>query len=171
MPKKLPANKPLSVLALLCLTGGIATLGYFIYLIRAADDSAYWPSTSGKLATCRVAKHRSSSAGGRYGYGSRSDSVSYDLEVEYDYEVAGVPHRGRRFYFGPRTGDRSYWEKKAREYCGERTVEVHYNPRAPEESVLETKGSEENYIFILMGLGFLGYGLYVAGLVIRKRTG
>ncbi len=170
MPHKVVANKPLSVLALLCLAGGIITVGYFIDLIRAADDSADWPSTAGKLVTCRVAKHRSSSVGVRYGHGSGNDSVSYDLDVEYDYEVGGVPHRGRRFYFGPRTGDRDYWDKKAKKYCAEKSVEVYYNPRDPEESVLETEGGKENYIFILMGLGFFGYGFYLAGLVIRKQT-
>ncbi|HQL82945.1 MAG TPA: hypothetical protein PK307_12135, partial [Spirochaetota bacterium] len=79
MLQKVLANKPLSVLALLCLAGGIATLGYFILLIRAADDSADWPSTTGKLVKCRVAKHRSSSVGGRYGQSSLGETVAYDL--------------------------------------------------------------------------------------------
>ena len=170
MLQKVLANKPLSVLALLCLAGGIATLGYFILLIRAADDSADWPSTTGKLVKCRVAKHRSSSVGGRYGQSSLGETVAYDLDMEYEYEVAGVAHRGRRFNFGPHTGDRDYWSEKAKKYCAGRSVEVYYNPRVPEESVLETEGGEENYIFILMGLGFLGFGLYCAVQLFRERA-
>lgn len=160
----------MTVLATLFLAGGILTLGYFIHLIRAAGNSADWPLTTGKLLKCRVAEHRNSSVSGRYGYRSRNDTVSYDLDVEYDYEVAGVPHRGRRFYFGPRTGDRDYWEKKAKKYCVQRSVEVHYDPRNHEVSALETGGSEENYIFILMGLGFFVYGLYLSRQILRNRT-
>lgn len=170
MWRKVMAGKPLSVLALLCLAGGIVTLVYFVYLIRSAGNSADWPSTTGKLIKCRVAKHRSSSVGGRYGYGSRNDTVSYYLEVEYDYEVAGVPRRGSRFYFGPGTGDRDYWEEKAKKYCAERSVDVYYNPGDPGESSLETEGGEENYIFILMGLGFMGYGIYLFTKVFQKQT-
>ena len=170
MWQKVKANKPLAVLALLFLAGGIVTLGYFTYLIRTAGLSGDWPSTAGKLSKCRLSGHRSSSGGWRYGYTSRGETVTYDLDVEYDYHVDGVAYRGRRFYFGPRTGDREYWEEKAKRYCSDNRVEVYYDPRNPEQSVLETDRSEENYIFILMGLGFLGYGLYLARIIIRKGT-
>lgn len=161
MWRKIRANKPLAVLTLLCLAGGIVTLGYFVHLIRAADRSADWPSATGTLLKCRIAKHRSSSVGWRYGYGAHNETVSYDLEVEYEYEVAGVAHKGQRFYYGPRTGDRDYWEEKAKRYCDTGSVKVYYNPRNPGVSVMETGGSGENYIFVLMGLGFMGYGLYL----------
>ncbi len=169
MRRKIQANAPLSVLALLFLAGGIVTLGYFYLEIGRAANSADWRRTTGKLSKCRVTEHRSSSGSGRYGQSNRIETVTYGLEVEYDYETAGTPRRGQRFYFGPRTADRDFWKEKAKRYCANRSVEVYYDPRNPDISVLETGGGENNYIFILMGLGFMGYGLYLLKKVFLDR--
>lgn len=170
MWRKIQANAPLSVLSLLFLAGGMVTLGYFYMEIGRAANSADWRRTTGELLKCRVTERRSSSGSGRYGQSNRIETVTYGLDVEYDYETAGIPRRGQRFYFGPRTGDRDFWEEKANRYCANRSVEVYYDPRNPDISVLEPGGGVNNYIFILMGIGFLAYGIFLAWKIIREEA-
>lgn len=152
-------------LALMFLTCGILALVLVGGRIGSAAASADWPSVEGRLAKIGLSERKSSTYAGRIG--TRTESVSYGIDVEYDYRVSGRTYRGQQFSFEPRSGDREYWEAKTRKFKTGSPVSVYYDPSNPESSVLETGAYEWNYIFIAMGLAFTGAGLYFTARIVK----
>lgn len=158
-------NIPLAALALMFLIGGIIMLVYIGGHIASAGESADWPSIEGRLSKISLSERRSSSSAGHMG--TRIETLTYGIDAEYDYRVGGTSYLGKRFSFEPFTGDRSYWEAKAGLYEAGSRVNVHYDPGNPESAVLETGVYERNYIFIVMGLAFLGIGLFYTARIVK----
>ncbi len=158
-------NLPLAVFASLVMIGGITMLAYAGGHIVSAGKSVLWPSAEGRIQKITLSERRSSSSVGRIG--TRSESASYGINVEYEYDVGGASYRGRRFSFEPRSGDREYWEEKIRRFKAGSTMSVHYDPRKPQNSALEIGAYEWNYVFIVMGLAFTGAGLYLTAKMVK----
>jgi hypothetical protein len=96
-------------------------------LVRARA-SVTWPTVPGKVGWSRIDKT----------YAFRGPAY-YRLAIAYRYEVDGKKHDGDTVEFGPRSiTDRDIIARLADQYAAGKIVTVHYNPRAPEDAVLET---------------------------------
>ncbi len=161
------SDLPLAVLAMLFLCGGIFALVYFNSHMGRARESAHWPMTDGRLLKSEVAALSGSTVMGSMG--TRSRTTNYRLDVEYEYSVSDTLYRGRNFSFEPATGNREYWEAKARQYQPGTAVRVYYDPVDPAFAILERGDYKRNFIFIFMGLIFAGTGALFLARVIRFR--
>jgi hypothetical protein len=104
---------------------GIALLVYSQRILARAQQSQYWPSTSGTVTRSEVARVR------RFG------QSGYEARIEYTYSV-GPEYRSKVFGIGGSVGTT---RKRARERC-ERypvgsEVEVFYDPSNPAVACLE----------------------------------
>lgn len=95
-----------------------------------ATRAARWPTVAGTLVRCEVVEKRS----------MRSDEPSsWDLAVEYSYVVRGVTYHGTRYAFGYGGGiDDQKYRAVAEALAQAPRLSVHYDPKHPGESVLDT---------------------------------
>jgi hypothetical protein len=77
--------------------------------------------------------------GSSVGHGNTRLTI-YTPKVRYSYEIDGVHFTGTQTQFGtPRySGVKSKAQTLVDQYAVGQTVQVHYNPRRPGQSVLET---------------------------------
>ncbi len=114
---------------LLFLSVGIGMIA-FSYRIRSkAAQSRVWPTTTGRIQTLEF--DDSMDADG--------SATTYQVNVEYAYSVRGVKYTSTRIAFGYSASPSRQAQldlftrlQKASELV------VHYNPRQPSESVLDT---------------------------------
>jgi hypothetical protein len=98
---------------------------------RIAMQSETWPYVEGKVALSKVEESWSSSSGGR--------SRMYTPKVIYEYVVDG------QSYFGEQIS----------------IVRVYYDPERPSESALQVGVRPFLYFFLLVGLLFIAFGLFL----------
>jgi len=141
-----------------------ATVGYFVAfhfgkpIVNSARQSETWPTVPGVIERSEVATSRS------------KGKTMYDFDVSYAYTVDGKAYHGSTVWFG---GDyRSSSPGVARETVGRypvgRKVEVHYDPKHPDASVLEPGAFWSTYMVYGIGWIFLAVGgLMLLGSVVR----
>ena len=102
---------------------GLGGMGYGTFLVSQARESAGWPQTDGRIVRSKVIPARE---------GDR-------LEIEYAYEVAGVPYTARRIYFGDHLtlSSRNDAGTYATRYPVGNPVSLAYDPEDPADAVLE----------------------------------
>jgi hypothetical protein len=104
-----------------------------------------WPSASGTVLDAEFVTH------------SHPESPSYEVKVEYVYEVLGTQYRNTRIH--PTYSSGSYADHRA--LCDKlkqaQSVRVYYNPHAPAESYI-VKGSYSSNL-----AGFFGGVLFFFG--------
>ena len=78
--------------------------------------------------------------------------VSFRLQLSYRYEVAGRSLLGNRVRFGAEESFDTLWEAESvlARYEPGRTVLVRYNPRRPEEAVLDVQETD-GFAFAVAG--------------------
>lgn len=106
--------------------------GYFFARTRTdqarALQSQSWPTAPGKVLTSEL-EERKVYRGGWY----------YVVSVTYSYRVGGIDYQGDAVAYGPRLlPDEDAASALKAKYPVNTTVAVHYNPTAPDDSVLET---------------------------------
>ncbi|MFC1857636.1 tetratricopeptide repeat protein [Thermodesulfobacteriota bacterium] len=115
-----------------------------VVLLKAAN-SAKWPSVSGKIISSTVAPHGEISA----------------PEVIYGYSIAKKNYQGRRLHIGPYTGFGYLGPKDVvRKYFKGKAVVVYYDPKKPDNSVLEPGIRRDNLILLLVGGFFTLLGIF-----------
>jgi hypothetical protein len=140
----------------------VATVGWMlrkdIVLARQSRASAGWPTTSGEVASSRVA-HRS---------GGRHSSPCDWPQVCFHYALGGQSFTGCRATFSQSCDRTSAQELAARYPVGAR-VEISYDPDNPAAAVLEPNSWDDQLNLAAGGL-FIGLLLaYLAVSIFRSR--
>jgi hypothetical protein len=131
-------------------TGG----GALIVLIMARFQwlgyhSRNWPTTMGRIATCKVMRRR----------GSRGEPAG-TVRVTLAYEVAGKSYLGGRIgYHGAEGGTLAEAESLARLFAEGSEVTVYYDPKNPRRAILQPGTSPMLLMAMLIGVGFLALGI------------
>lgn len=115
----------------------------------AARVSRAWPTVVGVIQSSRVERRRARSL------------MQHCLEVRYAYEVGGRTYVGDALAFAPRWfADGALVERLARKYPAQAAVQVHVDPSAPDNAVLETSEDFARQadwrIWINLGAPFVG---------------
>lgn len=105
---------------------GFGILGYGVWAAKRSTEAAEWPTAQGKLVSVEL-KHKSDGEG----------AMTYEVLVEYTYDVMGKPYRGSRLAYGyaSSSGLESHREIE-RKLKAAKSVEVRYDPFDPATSVL-----------------------------------
>jgi Protein of unknown function (DUF3592) len=134
---------------MLLLMGGLV-LAVACRDISRASDTTDWDATRGIVVTSGVEQRRSE--------GSRP-GMTYRARVTYEYNVRKKTYVGERItYIDTWSSNRSLAERVTGRYPEGKSVTVHYQPEAPEKSVLETGVSGGNWFVFSFGLFFFGAG-------------
>ena len=138
---------------------GCVPLYFGVLGAREAWESTGWPTVPGRVikSDMRVETSKTSSrrfrGRGRIGGGI---SETYHADLEYEFVVDGVTHRGTRIaVVSEEAGDKDYTETLLKKYPVAREVTVSYKPGNPDQSVLEAGR-----------LGMVVFFLFLAGLLI-----
>lgn len=120
------------------LIGGFVIVGKGINSIFTADKAADWPTVQGTMNACEIKET------------NNPDGNTYQLHVDYSYEVLGQNYNGQRLAFGYSKSNR-YDEHLLlyNKLSMAKTVLVRYNPVNPSESVLTYGVSEYTITQIL----------------------
>jgi len=113
-------------------------------LLYKSIQSENWSQTEGRITKSELNK----SGGG-------DSSISYEPQVEYQYEVDGKLYKSKRLYFGSSIG--SYFKKrKSQKYVNKfpvnSKVTVYYNELNIKQSVLETGIHSEILLLFVTGI-------------------
>ena len=136
---------------------GLASLLIGLWLfrrVRALGRAALsWPSASGVVKASEIADYKTK--GGR----------QFMAKVTYDYAVDGQTFSGDRLRFGHYAGAKAAAEADAAKYPVGAPVEVRYDPKKPQTSVLEpgVAGiSVAGLVLAIMGVLLLGITVLLA---------
>lgn len=122
---------------------------------RIAMQSRTWPYVEGKVALSKVEESWSSSSGGR--------SRMYTPKVIYEYVVDGQSYFGEQISISGSvsTSMSRHAEKVVADYPFGASVRVYYDPERPSESALQVGVKPFLYFFLLVGLLFIAFGLFL----------
>ena len=129
----------LEVVALVVGGFGLAILAIVVSSLREAATMKRWPVAQGRVLSAKVEEYRESVSRGTGG--PRDRMTLYRPVLLYEYEVAGKRFRGGRIAQSPGLNRvvPEFAEKVVQCYPGGSAVAVRYNPKRPDESVLEPR--------------------------------
>lgn len=118
---------------------GLAVLAIVVSSLREAAAMKNWPIAQGRVLSAKVEEYRESISRGTGG--PRDRMTLYRPVLLYEYEVAGKRFRGSRITQSPglNRGVPEFAEKLVERYPSGSAVMVRYNPKRPDESVLEPR--------------------------------
>jgi len=118
---------------------GLAVLAIVVSSLREAAAMKRWPVAGGRVLSAKVEEYRESVSRGTGGPHDRM--TLYRPVLLYEYEVAGQRFRGSRITQSPGLdrGVPEFAQKVIDRYPVGSAVAVRYNPRRPDESVLEAR--------------------------------
>ena len=126
---------------------GAGILFFGIRNFNRARESITWPTIEGHVIRSEMT------------WGSSHDSTTYKAEVLYNYQLSSVTYSSNRVGFGDYgSSDSSHARTILNRYPTGISVQVHYNPKSPELSVLETGVHGATYFLPLGGLLFFVVG-------------
>ncbi len=133
---------------------GIIILAIVISALREVAAMKRWPVASGRVLSSKVEEYHDSAGGGDYS-GNRVRMTLYRPVVLYEYEIGGKSFRGSRITQSPglNRGVPDFAEKIVQHYARGNPVEVRYNPKRPEESVLEARLPASWILALLIAIG------------------
>ena len=118
---------------------GLAVLAIVVASLREAAAMKRWPVAQGRVLSSKVQEYRESISRGTGG--PRDRMTLYQPVLLYEYEVAGKRFQGSRIAQSPglNRGVPEFAEKLVERYPSGSAVMVRYNPKRPDESVLEPR--------------------------------
>jgi hypothetical protein len=148
------------VLALVIGGFGLAVLALVVTSLREAAAMKRWPVAQGRVLSAKVEEYRTSVSRGVGG--ARNRMTLYRAALVYEYDVAGKRFRGTRVAQSPGLdrGVPEFAAKVVERYPGGSAVGVRYNPKRPEESVLEPRVPASWIFGAAMGVGLLVLAVY-----------
>ena len=140
---------------------GLAVLAIVVSSLREAAAMKCWPVAKGRVLSAKVEKYRQSVSRGTGG--PRDRMTLYRPVLLYEYEVAGKRFRGSRIAQSPGLdrGVPEFAEKVVDRYPGGSAVAVRYNPRRPDESVLEPRVPRSWIFGAAIGVALLVLAAYI----------
>lgn len=143
------------MVAIFILVIGVAAMVAGITMLSASLKARAWPVVTGRIVerTVRPSTTTGASRPGRY----------FEPRVTYDYTVEGITYTGHRITLTAN----AYDEDKARRIANELPdrVEVRYNPRDPNQAVLQPSAITMSVAILIGGAITLlvGAGLLLTG--------
>lgn len=129
---------------------GIALTVYALRMLWTVADSRNWPTTEARLLRSTVRKHLGQARG-------------YQPAVAYQYVVDGITYTGTAIDWGRFDyRDRDKAQTVVDEYAVGMSVMIHYDPLRPHRAVIEPRGSLMYVIVLLMGVGFIVFGIVIS---------
>jgi hypothetical protein len=118
---------------------GLAVLAIVVSSLREAAAMKHWPVAQGRVLSAKVEEYRQSISRGTGG--PRDRMTLYQPVLLYEYEVSGKRFQGSRIAQSPglNRGVPEFAAKVVDRYPSGSAVMVRYNPKRPDESVLEPR--------------------------------
>lgn len=139
---------------IICAAFGVASTGYGLHQRRKMRASENWQGTTGTIRFAGIRENKD------------SDSIEYEVWLDYEYVAGGAKYMGNRIELGRRTYLRKRRaERELDRYPVHSSVTVFFNPENPKEAVLERKATD-NPAYLVMGIFMLGFA--VALLVLAR---
>jgi len=148
------------VVALFIAGFGLAVLAIVVASLREAAAMKRWPVAQGRVLSAKVEEYRESVSRGTGGPHDRL--TLYHPVLLYEYEVAGKRFHGSRVAQSPGLdrGTSEFAEKVVQRYSSGSSVAVRYNPKRPEESVLEPRVPRSWIFGAAIGVALLVLAVY-----------
>ncbi|MDP2654630.1 MAG: DUF3592 domain-containing protein [Candidatus Omnitrophota bacterium] len=125
--------------------------------IRESRSSASWSPAEGRVVSSKVSAQTIHRRG--------ADGIEFKAEVIYEYVADGVRHTSSRVRWGGENFlSREDAEAFLQGYPMGKTVTVHYNPRKPDQAILENGSEDTGVLYLVTGFGVV---LVVLGLLKR----
>jgi hypothetical protein len=148
---------------ILSLLISLAACVWFIFELWSARRgwaTLNWPSVPGVILIAALSTSRAFGSGG-----------PFVMTVRYSYEVDGKPFEGTRLQYGHDSFDSTYLEAAAKKrlagYEPGKATRVHFNPRNPNDAVLEPGVKPHTYLYLLLSAAFLAAGIQGIFLALR----
>ena len=139
--------------------GGVMVLAILWASRRQAAEASGWPQIAGRIVSSTVEHYRQRVGGARTG----SLVTFYEAVVEYAYSVNDREFHSTRLNFGARVaGSQQLAEAQAGRYPEGSQVMVHYDPKNPANSVVETEVAH-GVMMIVVALGFFAAAIFFSG--------
>src|SRR3954454_8817942 len=118
---------------------GLAVLAIVVSSLREAAAMKRWPVAKGRVVSAKVEEYRESVSRGTGG--ARDRMTLYRPIVRYKYEVAGKRYEGGRIAQSPgiNRGVPDFAAAIVQRYAEGSAVDVRYNPKRPDECLLEPR--------------------------------
>lgn len=135
-------------LVLVC--GGIGSLIWIHSAQHNARASRSWPTVKGQINRCDIYERKTRVRG--------VSRITYELDVEYSYEVDGKRYKGTRVqFFSCRYQSEAEARKVADRIVSSPTV--HYNPDEPEVCVLLPGPPSSGYLWATSVAAYVALGI------------
>ena len=126
---------------------------------RQAAEASGRPQVAGRIISSTVEHYRQRVGGARTG----SLATFYEAVVEYAYSVNGREFHSTRLNFGAKVaGSQQLAEAQAGRYPEWSQVTVHYDPKNPANSVVETEVAH-GVLTIAVALAFFAAAIFFSG--------
>jgi hypothetical protein len=144
-------------MALFAMSIPTAIAGLIVYKMHQVHLAARWPSAQGRIVQSRSRTVKTKLSDGSPSRGNAPD-------IEYVFSVDGVEHRGRRIGIGDIKPDSPEVEAALERYQVGRTGPVYYNPKDPDDAVLErdAPASPATMYAVAAGVVFVGLAVVIA---------
>lgn len=154
---------------------GVLALGFGVYMLLIARESASWPTVEGQIEAVKIEKttRRASSSSSRSST-ARPKKTRYHVALVYSYAVDGQRYEASRYSIGQgsriskKYKQRDEARQAARAYATGDAIVVHYNPDDPSEAVIQAGVTGASWVPFVFGLLFAGVGSYLL-LIPRRR--
>ncbi len=151
--------------------GGLL-IGVGVWLLATAYASTSWPVVKGRLVDAKVAARISQTGD------ALRRHLEYYIKVEYEYMFDRQVYRSSRYSLGTgETIEDGFYDKsearawlKQSPYQLNSQVDVHVDPKDPENTVLSAGIRFSTWIPIILGLVFIGLGLLIKWLVDKQQV-
>jgi hypothetical protein len=137
---------------------GLLIIAIVVAALREAIAMKSWPVATGRILESRVEQYRESAGSSGTFSGSRARMTLYRPVVRYEYAVEGKRFHGDRIAQSPgwNRGAADFAEAVAQRYPVASAVDVRYNPKRPNEAVLEPRVPRSWILALVIALALLG---------------
>jgi hypothetical protein len=138
---------------------GLIVLAITYAAVREAAAMKTWPVVKGRVLSSKVEQYTET-------MGSRAKGgvavTLYRPVIVYEYEVAGRKLSGKRIAQseGMNRGVPDFAEAISKQYPAGAQVVVHYNPKRPDEAVLEPRLARSWVVALIIGIAMLAMSAY-----------
>lgn len=148
------------VICLAILVGGLGVFLIFMGFLSLQQGKQIksWKSVAGRVTRSTLEEKRVETS---HEDGVKRTEVGYAPMVEFEYRVEGQSIIGRRINMVEKQDTQKAGQKVLTKYPVGATIQVHYDPDNPQESVLETGTGASSIIFILGGLVLVVVGIAI----------
>jgi hypothetical protein len=138
---------------------GVVTATFFVYRIFQGVASSQWPFVIGELESTDL---KEIIYKGRDNYGTADQASAWVVNFRYSYSVLDKKYDGSRVTYSDGINKTSRaLHRLQKKYQGKSLIQVYYNPKNPNESVLIPGLSIFNFTPLITSVLFILAGLFI----------